>query len=141
MNFPKKVFLTDDDEEERFILSAALNECCEGVELLYEKNASATLARLANTNEAVPDIVFIDWRMPLISGKDVLTSLRKLSHYNQIPIVVFTGIIDPAFLKEAKELGATFLMQKPFDFGDLCLKLKYLFSLNWRQTKNAGQQI
>jgi CheY-like chemotaxis protein len=141
MNFPKKVFLIDDDEEERYILSAALNECCEGVELRYEKNAKATLARLANDGDAVPDIVFIDWRMPLVSGKEVLTSLRKLPRYTQIPIVIFTGIVDPVFLEEAKALGATFLMQKPFDFADLCLKLKYLFPLDWRQTKQAGQQI
>jgi CheY-like chemotaxis protein len=141
MNFPKKVFLIDDDEEERFILSAALNECCKGAELLYGNNAKATLAQLANDADAVPDIVFIDWRMPQISGREVLTSLRKLPHYTHIPIVIFTGIIDPAFLKEAKELGATFLMQKPFDFADLCQKLKYLFSLDWKQTKYPGRQI
>jgi CheY-like chemotaxis protein len=142
MNFPKKVFLIDDDDEEYYILSAALNECYKGIELLYEKNANAALVRLANDNtDTVAELIFLDWRMPKVSGKEVLSSIRKLPHYTQIPIVIFTGNIDPVYLNEAKELGATFVMQKPFDLTDLYQKLKGLFSLNWRHVSLPGQEI
>lgn len=142
MDFPKKVFLIDDDDEEYVILSAALNECSKGIELLYEKNAHTALVRLANDNtDTVAEMIFLDWRMPKVSGKEVLTSIRKLPHYTQIPIVVFTGNIDPVYLNEAKELGATFVMQKPFDLTDLCQKLKNLFAEDWRHKNLAGQEI
>jgi CheY-like chemotaxis protein len=142
MNFPKKVLLIDDDYEEYDIFTTALNECCEGVELIYEKNAKSALVRMANDGaDTVPDLVILDWRMPLIGGKEVLTSLRKLPHYRLIPIVIFTGTLDPVHLEEAKELGASFILQKPFDLMDLCRKLIYLFSLDWRDTKHRGSQI
>lgn len=133
MNFPKKVFLIDDDDEEFDILSSALNDCCKGIELIYEKNATSALLRMAHDNiDTVAEIVFLDWRMPKFSGKEVLISIRKIPQYAQIPIVVFTGNIDPVYLSEAKDLGATFVMQKPFDLTDLNHKLKDLFSQNWR---------
>ena len=133
MNFPKKVFLIDDDDEEFDILSAALTDCCKGIELIYEKNANSALLRMANDSvDTVAEIVFLDWRMPRLSGKEVLTSIRKLPHYAQIPIVVFTGNVDPLYLDEAKDLGATFIMEKPFDLSDLNKKLRDLFSQNWK---------
>lgn len=142
MNFPKKVLLIDDDEDEYDIFTAALNACCKGVELIFEKNANSALFRMANEDTTTAaEMVFLDWRMPLISGRDVLTNIRKLPHYTQIPIIIFTGLVDPEYLKEAKELGATFLMEKPFDLADLCQKLGYLFSLDWKQIQPAGQQI
>jgi CheY-like chemotaxis protein len=85
---------------------------------------------------SVPDMVILDWRMPQISGKEVLARIRKLPHYTQIPIVIFTGILDPVHLEEAKELGATFFLRKPFDFIELYRKLEYLFSLDWRNIKS-----
>ncbi|OQP66346.1 hypothetical protein A3860_12645 [Niastella vici] len=142
MNFPKKVLLIDDDEDEYDIFTAALNGCCKGVELIYEKNARSALVQMANDEaDTVAEMVFLDWHMPQISGKDVLTSIRKLPCYTQVPIVIFTGLLDPFYLKEAKELGATFLMEKPFDLADLGQKLEYLFSLDWKQIKHTGQQI
>jgi DNA-binding response OmpR family regulator len=142
MNFPQKVLLIDDDYEEYEILATALNECCQGVELIYEKNANFALTRMANDDiNSIPDMVILDWRMPKVSGRDVLTSIRKLTHYTQVPIVIFTGILAPAHLEEAKILGATFFLQKPFDFAELHRKLIHLFSLDWRDTKSPGQLI
>ena len=142
MDFPEKVLLIDDDDEEHYIFTAALNECCKGVELIYEKNANTALARMANGDgDSVPDIVILDWRMPQISGKEVLARIRKLPHYTQIPIVIFTGILDQVHLEEGKALGATFFLVKPFNLGELRRKLEHLFSLDWRNTKSPGQQI
>jgi DNA-binding response OmpR family regulator len=142
MNFPKKVLLIDDDYEEFDIFSSALHECCEGIKLIYEKNANSALAMMANDDaDSVPEMVILDWRMPQISGKEVLTRIRKLPLYTRIPIVIFTGILDPVHLAEAKDLGATFFLQKPFNLRELSRKLAYLFTLDWRDTKFAGKQI
>lgn len=140
MDFPEKVLLIDDDDEEHFIFKAALNECCKSITLLYEKSARSALAWMEN-GDPVPDLIILDWRMPQLSGKEVLTRIRRLPHYTHIPIVIFTGILDPVNLNEAKELGATFFLQKPFNLDDLCRKLEHLFSLDWRNTGSSGRQI
>lgn len=139
MNLPKRVLLIDDDEEERLILQAALNECCKDVELLQEKNGQAMLARQGNDIFPIPDIVFLDWNMPLISGSNMLAGLRKLPNYNAVPIVIFTGSIDPTYRVEAQALGASYFIYKPFSIKDLSNKLKELFSLDWRQLQSTGK--
>lgn len=142
MTFPKKVFLIDDDDEEYEILSAALKGCCKDIELIFERNANSALARMAQDKaDTVSEMIFLDWRMPHISGRDVLISIRKLPQYTQIPIIIFTGNLDPFHLNEAKELGATFLMEKPFDLSDLYKKLEYLFSLDWKHMKLNGKEL
>lgn len=142
MDFPEKVLLIDDDEEEHFIFTVALNECCQGINLIYEKNANAALARMANDNDAsIPNLIILDWNMPQISGKEVLIRIRNYPHYAQIPIVIFTGILDPVDLDEARALGATFFLRKPFDFAELCQKLAYLFTLDWRDTKSPCRRL
>jgi CheY-like chemotaxis protein len=139
MNFPKRVLLIDDDEEERLILKAALNECCKDVELLQEKNGKAMLTRLNNESNFIPDIVFLDWNMPLISGSEMLAALRKLPQYNAVPVVIFTGSNNPAYRMEAQALGASYFIYKPFGLTELANKLKELFSLDWKQLESAGR--
>ncbi|AEV98206.1 hypothetical protein A4D02_35255 [Niastella koreensis] len=142
MDFPEKVLLIDDDDEEHFIFKAALNECCKSTILIYEKSAQSALARMANGEPgAVPDLIILDWRMPLLSGKEVLTRIRKLPDYSRVPIVIFSGVFDPAHLEEAKDLGATFFLQKPFDLKELYRKMELLFSLDWRNTASSGRQL
>src|SRR5690349_4088012 len=137
MTLPKKVLLIDDDDEEYEILSAALKRVCPDIELIFEKNANSALTQMArDTASTVSEMIFLDWRMPHISGKEVLISIRKLPQYKQIPIVIFTGALDPFDLTEAKELGATFLMEKPFDLSDLYQKIEHLFTLDWKHMKD-----
>ena len=142
MDFPEKVLLIDDDEEEHFVFTIALKECCPDIKLIYEKNAISALARMENDDaSSIPDIIILDWRMPHMSGKEVLIRIRQLPQYSKIPIVIFTGIFEPLYFEEAKELGATFFLRKPFEFMALCEKLAYLFTLDWRDTRSGGKQI
>lgn len=70
MDFPEKVLLIDDDEEEHFIFTVALRECCPSIKLICEENASLALARMANDDaSSVPEMVILDWRMPQISAR------------------------------------------------------------------------
>lgn len=141
MDFPEKVLLIHEEEETHFIFMVALNECNQDIELVGENSVSSVFARMANDNISIPDMIILNWWMPQISGKEVLMRIRKHPRYTQIPIVIFTGIPDPVDLDEVKALGATFFLRKPFNFAELCQKLAYLFTLDWRGIKSPGQQI
>lgn len=141
MDFPEKVLLIHEEEETHFIFMVALNECNQDIELVGENSVSSVFARMANDNISIPDMIILNWWMPQISGKEVLMRIKKHPRYTQIPIVIFTGIPDPVDLDEVKALGATFFLRKPFNFAELCQKLAYLFTLDWRGIKSPGQQI
>jgi two-component system, chemotaxis family, chemotaxis protein CheY len=66
-------------------------------------------------NERMPDMVLLDWNMPVMNGFEFLRQLRTSSMSNQ-PIVVFcTTENDMAHIRAAMEAGADEYIMKPFD--------------------------
>ena len=63
----------------------------------------------------VPDVVLLDWNMPVMSGIEFLVELRALPDIAQ-PVVVFcTTENDMEHIQRAIEAGANEYIMKPFD--------------------------
>jgi two-component system chemotaxis response regulator CheY len=70
---------------------------------------------LSACREAMPDLVFVDWNMPVVSGVEFLAALRgELGGKN--PKVVFCASEnDVAHIARAMRAGADDYILKPFD--------------------------
>lgn len=65
--------------------------------------------------KSLPDVILLDWNMPVMSGIEFLRELRKLAD-GQKPIVVFcTTENDMKHIQEALSSGANEYIMKPFD--------------------------
>ncbi len=65
--------------------------------------------------DRMPDVVLLDWNMPVMSGIDFLKALRLLPN-GSAPVVVFcTTENDLSRIEEAIALGADEYIMKPFD--------------------------
>ncbi|WCL55373.1 MULTISPECIES: response regulator [Kordiimonadales] len=63
----------------------------------------------------MPDVVLLDWNMPVMNGLEFLVALRSQTGVKQ-PIVVFcTTENDMAHIRQAIEAGADEYIMKPFD--------------------------
>ncbi|UTW54550.1 PleD family two-component system response regulator [Kordiimonas sp. SCSIO 12610] len=63
----------------------------------------------------LPDVVLLDWNMPIMNGLEFLIELRSLDGIEQ-PIVVFcTTENDMSHIRQAIEAGANEYIMKPFD--------------------------
>jgi two-component system chemotaxis response regulator CheY len=63
----------------------------------------------------MPDVVLLDWNMPVMNGLEYLIELRALQGVEQ-PIVVFcTTENDMSHIRQAIEAGANEYIMKPFD--------------------------
>ena len=63
----------------------------------------------------MPDVVLLDWNMPVMTGIEFLRELRAMTSVEQ-PIVVFcTTENDLAHIQEAIDAGANEYIMKPFD--------------------------
>ncbi|MBE7638565.1 response regulator [Sneathiella sp. P13V-1] len=65
--------------------------------------------------KGMPDVILLDWNMPVMNGLDFLKQLR-LSEGGNEPVVVFcTTENDMAHIREAISAGANEYIMKPFD--------------------------
>ncbi len=74
----------------------------------------------------MPDVVLLDWNMPVMDGMEFLRALRKLPNGGS-PVVVFcTTENDMKHIQEAMTNGANEYIMKPFDADIVRSKLAQL---------------
>lgn len=131
MNQSKRVFLIDDDEDDHLFFGIGLSEFDPTIEILYDKDSETALRRLSEKMQPLPDIVFLDWNMPKLSGRQLLGAIRANGRYNEVPVIIFTTSSSTQDKDEAKELGASYFLSKPSSLYELKQNLQDIFSNVW----------
>jgi two-component system chemotaxis response regulator CheY len=72
----------------------------------------------------MPDVVLLDWNMPVMGGMEFLRTLRQGDHAAQPKVVFCTTENDAAHIRAAIEAGADEYVMKPFDRETLESKLQ-----------------
>src|ERR1043166_396486 len=62
-----------------------------------------------------PDAVVLDLMMPKMNGIDVLKNLRAREAHRDLPVIVLTNACIPAFVEQAMQAGANYVMDKSKD--------------------------
>ena len=70
---------------------------------------------LSRCEAKMPDVVLLDWNMPVMSGMEFLKLLRQRGHGDQPKVVFCTTENDMAHIRAALEAGADEYVMKPFD--------------------------
>jgi DNA-binding response OmpR family regulator len=102
-----RILIIDDELEVANTLALALEE--EGHTPSVARNGAEGLVRLEDER---PEAVFLDVRMPGLSGVDVLREIRRRDP--GIPVVLLTGHATGADLAAARRLGVTDVVMKPW---------------------------
>ena len=88
-------------------------------DLGYEvAEASDGLEALAWCRAAMPDVILLDWNMPVMNGLDFLRQLRTEPGGDAPNVVFCTVECEPDRIREALAAGACEYIMKPFD-GDI----------------------
>ncbi len=108
-----KVLLLEDDPA----LNDLLNEhlCDKGYDVTLCMNGQDALENLVSE---IFDLALLDINTPLMSGIEVLQTLRN-EYKNQTPIIILTAYQDTKHLKESFESGVDDYIKKPFDLEEL----------------------
>lgn len=67
---------------------------------------------LERVNEYKPDLVLLDLMMPKANGVEVLTRLRAQEAFRDLPVIVLTNACVPTLIEQAKNAGATRILDK-----------------------------
>jgi two-component system, chemotaxis family, chemotaxis protein CheY len=70
---------------------------------------------LAKCRDAMPDVILLDWNMPVMNGLDFLRAVRREEGGNTPKIVFCSTETDRDHITEALRSGADEFVMKPFD--------------------------
>ena len=74
-------------------------------------------------NSRLPEIILLDWNMPVMNGIEFLRHLRQMPN-GDLPVVIFcTTEGDVSHISEAYTAGTNEYLVKPFDRDSLWLKV------------------
>ena len=119
------VFLIDDDAEEAELFAEAIGRIGSSIELRYFDNGLEALGAL---KDAMPDLIFLDLNMPLLSGKEILKMLRERKEGLKIPVVIYSTSISQKDADDTKAFQVKRYLQKPENFNALCVSLNELLA-------------
>ena len=78
---------------------------------------------LAKCEDAMPDLILLDWNMPVMTGIEFVTALRAKPDGQQPKVVFCTTENEPATVGRGIAAGADGFVTKPFDDATLKAKL------------------
>lgn len=79
------------------------------------------------------DLILVDYNMPGLNGIELISQVRLLPRYSDIPIIMLTSETDPAIKLAAIEAGATEFLTKPIDKAELTIRVRNLLGLRIAQ--------
>lgn len=132
-----RILLTDDDQDDKDFFADAIADIHLNFPVEFCKNGLELLDRLYDKNLFVPDIIFLDLNMPIISGFEALQQIRENGMFKDIPIIaIYSTSASEEGIKHAFGLGANAYIVKPVDFNDLKKLLRKVIEMDWKELKH-----
>ena len=82
-----------------------------------------------------PDLVLLDYMMPVMNGLEFIQQFRAIKGYKDIPLIMVTADTESNVRQRALEMGAHDFLNKPIDKMELLARVKNLLML--RETQLA----
>lgn len=105
----KTVLIIDDNDEVVFYLKKSLSA---RYRCLVARNGKAGLDLALNI---VPDIIVMDYMMPVMDGTECTRAIRENSKTRNIPVIVLSGAADTESQRKIINAGADIFLTKPVD--------------------------
>jgi CheY-like chemotaxis protein len=124
----KKIFLIDDDADDRDMFREALRLLDAPVEYAAARDGQEGLDILSSPGSIAPDAIFVDLNMPRINGLEFVIRLRQIHRFQKTPVYVYTTSGSPRERVNSITAGATGFIVKHIKLNDLVDELSAVIS-------------
>ena len=114
-----RVLVAEDDDGLRSVLERGLRENGYAVDVVSDGEQALSYLRTYDYEVAI-----VDWRMPVVSGLEVILRLRQLG--SALPVLMLTARDAADDRVKGLDAGADDYLVKPFDFGELLARVRAL---------------
>ena len=126
---PPKILTVDDSKTIRMLLARLFGKYhCE----IFEAENGSEGLNVASTEK--PDLIIIDYNMPVMDGITMLRQLRENEELKKTPVIMLTGDTSLEILTSVSLLGLSECVSKPFSDGQLLAKVSRFLSLESRDS-------
>jgi len=133
----RAILLVEDNDDDIFLMRRALKGARIANPLLVVEDGQQAVDYLSGTGQYAdreqfpfPAVVFLDLKLPMKSGLDVLDWIRKQPQFDNLVVLVLTSSSEPSDLKRAYSLGANSYLVKP-PTAEQLLDLAKAFKWYW----------
>ena len=116
----RKIFLADDDVEDRFIIQDAMESLDAGDVIMFADNGEQLLDMLQKnfTASVSPCLIVLDLNMPKMSGTQTLSKIKSDEKFKHIPVIIYSTSFNPLEKEKCLLLGAHSFITKPISFKE-----------------------
>lgn len=112
------ILLAEDSDDDAYFFQRALKKTCLSCSFTRAANGKLAVQFLENANRhegdaKFPDVLFLDLKMPVMSGFEVLEWIKSANLKFPLKVVVLSGSNDQADRLRAANLGAADYLVKP----------------------------
>ncbi len=115
----KKILIVDDDAEIVELLTDVL-----GRDGRFQTQAAASGYEAGiQTQRFRPDVILLDYMLPDVNGNVVCHTIRKNPEFQDIKIIIVSGVIKQDEIDHLLKAGAQGFVKKPFDVAEVVDKI------------------
>ncbi|MES2517439.1 MAG: response regulator [Bacteroidota bacterium] len=133
MNKIPTILIADDDEDDRFLVKSAFDDCTVSCSIHYVENGVEVMKYLENEGAfdntlkyTKPCLILLDLNMPKKDGREVLKEIKSNPKFKATPVVILTTSKAVEDVNLCYGLGANGYIVKPSSFTELANILKVL---------------
>lgn len=117
------VLLVEDSEDDAFFFRWTVDKCGFPCEIVHAVDGAAAIQQLEaarpGSGGRVPDLIFLDLKIPSFNGFEVLAWIREQHFAPLLNVAVLSGSEHASDVQRAHQLGATGYYVKPLSIEQL----------------------
>jgi CheY-like chemotaxis protein len=137
---PINVLLAEDDPDDRYLISEALDESRLNIHLYIVEDGDELLDYLYRRDKyadesqwPTPGLILLDLNMPRKDGREALREIKSDPDFRRIPVVVLTTSVSEEDITRTYDLGVNSFIVKPSAFEKIVLLVREL-NTYWFET-------
>ncbi len=116
---PLRILLADDDHADRLLFEEAIQESKIHTRVHTVQDGVELMEYLAEKNQILPELLFLDLNMPRKNGLECLKEIRSNPLYNDIAVAIYSTSASEKDIEETFSQGANAYINKPNNYKDL----------------------